>query len=362
MRLLVTGGAGFIGSALVRQVTAETRYELINLDKLTYAGSLASLGDAGADPRHVFERIDICDRGEVDRVFAKYAPDAVIHLAAESHVDRSISGPATFVRTNVVGSSTLLEAATTYWAKRSAAARDSFRFVHVSTDEVYGDIGWDGAPRTEESKYAPSSPYAASKAASDHLARAWCRTYGLPVVVVNASNNYGPYQYPEKLIPLVITKALQRDALPVYGNGKNIRDWLYVEDHARALRAILLRGVPGRTYNVSGRSARTNIAVVHAICALLDELRPDPAGPYRRLVGFVADRPGHDRRYAVDDTRIATEIGWQPRERFETGLEKTVRWYLDNAGWARNVLNAASALSARGLPPKPARTAAGALT
>tara|TARA_R110000850_G_scaffold88691_1_gene190357 strand:- start:14563 stop:15636 length:1074 start_codon:yes stop_codon:yes gene_type:complete len=341
MRVLITGGAGFIGSAVVRQHIAETGATVINIDALTYAGNPESLGDARENPRHVFEHVDIADRAALERVFREHRPDAVMHLAAESHVDRSIEGPAAFVETNVTGTHNLLEAARGYWSKLGGAAKERFRFHHVSTDEVYGDLGPDDPAFTEDTPYAPSSPYSASKAASDHLVRAWHRTYGLPVMITNCSNNYGPYQFPEKLIPLMVLNALDGRPLPVYGRGDNVRDWLYVEDHARALRHVLAHGAVGRTYNIGGRCERTNLEVVHALCAVLDELAPNEQGPYARLIEFVTDRPGHDRRYAIDDTRIANELGWQPTESFETGLRKTVQWYLDNPEWVERVRSGA---------------------
>lgn len=341
MRVLITGGAGFIGSAVVRQHIAETGATVINIDALTYAGNPESLGDARENPRHVFEHVDIADRAALERVFREHRPDAVMHLAAESHVDRSIEGPAAFVETNVTGTHNLLEAARGYWSKLGGEAKERFRFHHVSTDEVYGDLGPDDPAFTEDTPYAPSSPYSASKAASDHLVRAWHRTYGLPVMITNCSNNYGPYQFPEKLIPLMVLNALDGRPLPVYGRGDNVRDWLYVEDHARALRHVLAHGAVGRTYNIGGRCERTNLEVVHALCAVLDELAPNEQGPYARLIEFVTDRPGHDRRYAIDDTRIANELGWQPTESFETGLRKTVKWYLDNPEWVERVRSGA---------------------
>ena len=341
MRVLITGGAGFIGSAVVRQHIAETGATVINIDALTYAGNPESLGDARENPRHVFEHVDIADRAALERVFREHRPDAVMHLAAESHVDRSIEGPAAFVETNVTGTHNLLEAARGYWSKLGGAAKERFRFHHVSTDEVYGDLGPDDPAFTEDTPYAPSSPYSASKAASDHLVRAWHRTYGLPVMITNCSNNYGPYQFPEKLIPLMVLNALDGRPLPVYGRGDNVRDWLYVEDHARALRHVLAHGAVGRTYNIGGRCERTNLEVVHALCAVLDELAPNEQGPYARLIEFVTDRPGHDRRYAIDDTRIANELGWQPTESFETGLRKTVQWSLDNPEWVERVRSGA---------------------
>lgn len=340
MKILVTGGAGFIGSALVRHLILDTPHTVVNVDKLTYAGNLESLRPIGDDPRHVFERLDICDASAMARVFAQHQPDAVMHLAAESHVDRSIDGPAAFIQTNVVGTYTLLEAARHYWASLDAPGRDAFRFHHVSTDEVYGDLGESGGLFTESTPYAPSSPYSASKAGADHLVRAWHRTYGLPVLVSNCSNNYGPYHFPEKLIPLVILNALEGKPLPVYGEGLQVRDWLYVEDHARALLQVVTHGSPGRTYNIGGHNEQRNIDVVRAICTLLEDMAPAAARdrpPYATLITHVADRPGHDIRYAIDAGRIERELGWKPQETFQSGLRKTVRWYLDNLDWCRNV-------------------------
>ncbi|KPV39576.1 dTDP-glucose 4,6-dehydratase [Thiohalorhabdus denitrificans] len=336
-RILVTGGAGFIGSAVVRQLIDETEATVINADALTYAGNLESLGPARDHPRHRFEQVDIRDRAAVERLFRDHRPDAVMHLAAESHVDRSIEGPAAFVETNVTGTQNLLEAARAHWEGFEGAARDRFRFHHVSTDEVYGDLGPDEPPFSEQTPYAPSSPYSASKAASDHLVRAWHQTYGLPILITNCSNNYGPYQFPEKLIPLMILNAVEGRSLPVYGNGENIRDWLYVEDHARALRLVLENGRVGRTYNIGGRCERANLKVVQTVCQILNRLCPHPDYAYERLIEFVPDRPGHDRRYAIDDSRIARELGWAPKESFESGLEKTVQWYLDNQQWLDRV-------------------------
>jgi dTDP-glucose 4,6-dehydratase len=353
MKILVTGGAGFIGSAVVRQLIRETDHEVVNVDKLTYAGNLDSLAEAVADPRHHFERVDICDAGEVARVFDEHRPDAVMHLAAESHVDRSIDGPGEFVRTNVVGTFTLLQAARAYRDTLGGPARDRFRFLHVSTDEVYGSLGEEGL-FTEETAYDPRSPYSASKAASDHLVRAWHHTYGLPTIVTNCSNNYGPYHFPEKLIPLVILRAVAGEPLPVYGRGDNVRDWLFVDDHARALRLVLERGVPGETYNIGGHNERTNIEVVRAICGLLDEMRPDsPHVPHAGLIAFVADRPGHDRRYAIDAGKIGRELGWRPAETFETGLRRTVAWYLENVDWCRNVQSGGYLQERLGLGARP---------
>jgi len=337
---LITGGAGFIGSALVRQLIEQTDHRVVDVDCLTYAGNLESLGDAADHPRHVFQQVDICDAPALQRVFEQYQPDAVLHLAAESHVDRSIDGPAAFVRTNVVGTFTVLQEALRYWREMSVARRRDFRLVHVSTDEVFGSLG-DTGRFTESTPYAPSSPYSASKAGSDHLARAWHRTYGLPVIVTNCSNNYGPCQFPEKLIPLTIHKAVAGERLPVYGRGENVRDWLFVEDHARALRTAVAEGVPGETYNVGGDCERRNIDVVRAICAVLDELKPDPLGPHERLIEFTTDRPGHDFRYAIDASKVRRELGWTPRETFETGIRKTVQWYLENTAWTERVMSGA---------------------
>lgn len=335
--ILVTGGAGFIGSNFVLDWLATSDEPVVNLDALTYAGNLANLASLAGDARHIFVRGDICDRALVDRLLANYRPRAIVHFAAESHVDRSIQGPGEFVRTNVQGTFTLLEAARAYWTALDEPARTAFRFLHVSTDEVYGSLGPDDPPFTETTPYAPNSPYAASKAASDHLVRAWHHTYGLPVLTTNCSNNYGPYQFPEKLIPLVIANALGGRPLPVYGDGLNVRDWLYVGDHCAGVRTVLEKGRQGETYNIGGWNERTNIEIVRRICALLDELRPDPAGSYERLITFVKDRPGHDRRYAIDARKIERELGWRPAETFESGLRKTVRWYLDNQAWLRQV-------------------------
>ena len=335
--ILVTGGAGFIGSALIRQLIAETEVRIIDVDALTYAGNLESLAAARHHPRHIFEHVDIRNRSELDRLFRDHRPDAVMHLAAESHVDRSIDGPAAFVQTNIDGTFNLLEATRSYWNALDTRAQRAFRFHHVSTDEVYGDLGPEDPAFTEETAYAPSSPYAASKAAADHLVRAWHRTFAIPVLITNCSNNYGPYQFPEKLIPLMILNALQGKPLPVYAKGDNVRDWLYVEDHARALRRVLEAGKPGRTYNIGGGAERTNLKVVQNICMMLDELAPRAAGSYSELVQFVSDRPGHDRRYAINYKRINDELSWTPKERFETGLRKTVQWYLDHPEWVERV-------------------------
>jgi len=337
---LITGGAGFIGSAVVRHLLADSAHRVVNLDKLTYAGNLESLPGAADHPRYAFECVDICDRRELDRVLREHNPDAVMHLAAESHVDRSIDGAGAFIHTNIVGTYTLLDAARDYWRQMPESRRGGFRFHHVSTDEVYGDLSEGGGLFVENTPYAPSSPYAASKASSDHLVRAWKRTYGLPVVITNCSNNYGPYQFPEKLIPLMILNALDGKPLPVYGRGNQIRDWLYVEDHARALVAVLLRGALGETYNIGGHNEQRNLDVVETLCSLLDELVPTrPAGrkQHRELITFVTDRPGHDLRYAIDAGKIERELGWKPAETFETGLRKTVEWYLNNRTWCQRV-------------------------
>ncbi|PJG45146.1 dTDP-glucose 4,6-dehydratase (plasmid) [Sphingobium sp. LB126] len=333
MRVIVTGGAGFIGSALVRYLVLEKGYEVLTVDALTYAGCEASLKAVEGKANHRFLKANVRDVSAMDEVIAGFRPDRIMHLAAESHVDRSITGAADFIQTNVVGTFTLLEAARGYWNGLTGVAKADFRFLHVSTDEVYGSLGNEGLFE-ESTPYDPSSPYSASKAASDHLAKAWQRTYGLPVVVSNCSNNYGPYHFPEKLIPLTILNALAGRALPVYGKGENVRDWLYVDDHARALDLIIEKGVPGETYNVGGRNERRNIDVVRRICAVLDELVPADA-PREELIEFVTDRPGHDARYAIDATRLETELGWRAQENFDSGIEKTVRWYLHNEWWWR---------------------------
>ena len=336
-KILITGGAGFIGSAVIRQLIVETAVTVINVDKLTYAGNLQSLSSVADEPHYRFEHVDICDAVEVARLFREHQPDAVMHLAAESHVDRSITGPAAFIETNIVGTYTLLEAAREYWNNQSVERKNTFRFHHISTDEVYGSLQ-DSGFFTEKTAYQPNSPYSASKASSDHLVRAWHHTYGLPVVTTNCSNNYGPYHFPEKLIPLTILNAVNGKPLPIYGKGDNIRDWLYVDDHARALRLVLEKGRVGETYNIGGWNEKTNLEVVHAVCAILDELRPQDA-PYASLITFVQDRPGHDHRYAIDASKIANEFGWKPQETFETGLRKTVEWYLTNAGWVNAVVS-----------------------
>ena len=332
MRLLVTGGAGFIGSALCRKL-ARSGDDLVVVDKLTYAASVEALEDLPGSGRLDLCRVDVCDRPALDRLLAEHRPDAVVHLAAETHVDRSIEGAAPFLQTNVVGTYTLLEAALAYWTSLAGPARDGFRFLHVSTDEVYGSLGATGA-FTEESPYAPNSPYAATKAAADHLVRAWQRTYGLPTLISNCSNNYGPYQFPEKLIPLMVIKALAGEPLPVYGTGGNVRDWLHVDDHADALHTILRRGRVGEKYNVGGNAERTNLEIVEAICATLDAVAPRPDGrPHATAIAFVDDRPGHDHRYAIDPRKIAAELGWRPRVAFEAGLAATIRWFVDHRPW-----------------------------
>lgn len=338
--VLVTGGAGFIGSAVVRALLSEASISVVNVDALTYAGNLASLDGFEGHERYHFERQDICNRAEIARIFRSYTPDAVMHLAAESHVDRSIDAPMTFIQTNLVGTASLLEEARSYWTSLNASRKSAFRFVHVSTDEVFGDLEPGEQRFDEESNYHPSSPYSASKAGADHLVRAWCRTYGLPAIVTNCSNNYGPRQHPEKLIPLSIVRALQGQRLPVYGDGKNIRDWLYVEDHAEALIQILQEGKVGETYAIGAECELTNIEIVNTICAQLEQQAPDRApagGGFASLIEFVRDRPGHDKRYAIDPTRIGSELGWRARETFETGLAKTVRWYIDNLDWCAKI-------------------------
>lgn len=337
MTILVTGGAGFIGSNFVLDWVASHHEPIINLDLLTYAGNLGNLASLRGDSRHVFVHGDVCNRELVDRLFDQHAPRAVVHFAAESHVDRSIHGPGSFIQTNVVGTYSLLEAARTYWNALPEAARNAFRFLHVSTDEVYGSLAPKDPPFAETRAYEPNSPYSASKAASDHLVRAWSHTYGLPVLTTNCSNNYGPYQFPEKLIPLVITNALSGKPLPIYGDGRQIRDWLYVEDHCSAIRCVLEHGRPGETYNVGGWNEQANIDVVMAICSLLDQMHPSKDGPHSRLLTFVTDRPGHDRRYAIDARKIERELGWRPTQSFETGIRKTVAWYLNNPQWIAEV-------------------------
>ncbi|WP_435749880.1 dTDP-glucose 4,6-dehydratase [Thauera sp. AutoDN2] len=339
--ILVTGGAGFIGANFVLDWLKGSDEPVLNLDALTYAGNLENLASLQNDPRHVFVHGDICDRPLLDRLFAEHAPRAIVHFAAESHVDRSIHGPGAFVRTNVEGTFTLLEAARAYWSGLPANAREGFRFLHVSTDEVYGSLGPNDPAFTETKTYEPNSPYSASKAASDHLVRAWHHTYGLPVLTTNCSNNYGPCQFPEKLIPLMIVNALAGKPLPVYGDGLNVRDWLYVGDHCSAIREVLARGRSGETYNIGGWNELANIEIVRTVCGLLDALRPDPAGSRERLIAHVTDRPGHDRRYAIDARKIERELGWRPAETFASGIRKTVEWYLDNPAWLANVQSGA---------------------
>ncbi|MGN0878591.1 MAG: dTDP-glucose 4,6-dehydratase [Oligosphaeraceae bacterium] len=330
--IIVTGGAGFIGSSLIRHLVGNRLANVCNLDKLTYAGNLESLRDVEKSPLYRFAQLDICDAEGVRQLFADFQPDAIMHLAAESHVDRSIDDPLCFVRTNVLGTANLLQCALDYWRALPADRRETFRFQHISTDEVYGSLGPDGL-FTETTPYDPKSPYSASKASSDHLVRAWGHTFGLPVLLSNCSNNYGPYHFPEKLIPLIILNALDGKQLPIYGKGDNIRDWLFVEDHAKALWLINQKGVPGETYNIGGRNERTNLQVVQTVCRILDELRPKPQGRYEDQIVFVADRPGHDRRYAIDADKLRHQLGWQPEENFDTGIRRTVQWYLDNAWW-----------------------------
>ncbi|ENR2168005.1 dTDP-glucose 4,6-dehydratase [Vibrio vulnificus] len=351
MKILVTGGAGFIGSAVIRHIINHTQDSVVNLDKLTYAGNLESLSGVAESSRYVFEQVDICDRAELDRVFAQHKPDAVMHLAAESHVDRSIDGPAAFIETNIIGTYNLLEAARAYWLTLEENVKAHFRFHHISTDEVYGDLEGTDDLFTETTSYAPSSPYSASKASSDHLVRAWQRTYGFPTLVTNCSNNYGPYHFPEKLIPLMILNALDGKPLPVYGDGMQIRDWLFVEDHARALYKVVTEGEIGETYNIGGHNEKANIEVVKTICDLLEELRPSkPEGveSYESLITYVKDRPGHDVRYAIDATKIAQELNWTPEETFDSGIRKTVEWYLNNQHWWQRVLDGSYSLERLG--------------
>lgn len=338
--ILVTGGAGFIGANFVLNWLGNADADsVVNVDKLTYAGNLKTLASLEGNPRHIFSRSDICDRAALDRLLAEYQPRAVLHFAAESHVDRSIHGPGEFIQTNIVGTFTLLEAVRAYWSGLDDARKGAFRFLHVSTDEVFGSLGPNDPPFSEATAYAPNSPYSASKAGSDHLVRAYHHTYGLPVLTTNCSNNYGPYHFPEKLIPLMIANALGGKPLPVYGDGLNVRDWLYVGDHCAAIREVLARGRLGETYNVGGWNEKTNLDVVHTLCDLLDELKPKASGSYRDQITFVKDRPGHDRRYAIDARKLERELGWKPAETFETGLRKTVQWYLDNQAWVQDVMS-----------------------
>lgn len=341
MKIIVTGGAGFIGSAVIRFLSEHTKYEVLNIDKLTYAGNLESLDNVSDRPNYQFKQINICDFTKIEQIFNRYKPDAIIHLAAESHVDRSIDGPAEFINTNIIGTYTLLEAAKNYWLQLEQSKKDAFRFLHVSTDEVFGSLGTDGK-FTETSSYDPRSPYSASKASSDHLVRAWHHTYGLPILITNCSNNYGPYQFPEKLIPLMIINALNSKSLPIYGTGENIRDWLYVDDHARALIKVLTKGEIGETYNIGGNNEKTNLEVVELLCEILQEKSPPRSKGvrhYKDLINYVADRPGHDQRYAIDSSKIKQKLGWVPRESFNSGLIKTVDWYLANKEWWSRVLD-----------------------
>ena len=351
--IFVTGGAGFIGSAVIRHLLDDSEAFIVNIDKLTYASNLQSIPQA-TTARYVLAKQDICNGPALRGLFDKYQPSAVMHLAAESHVDRSIDGPGEFIQTNIVGTFTLLQEALRSWRKLEEPRRKSFRFLHVSTDEVFGSLGQEGL-FTETSPYAPNSPYSASKASSDHLVRAWCETYELPAIITNCSNNYGPYHFPEKLIPHMIIKGLAEENLPVYGDGQNVRDWLYVGDHARALRQVLEFGRVGETYNVGGRNERSNLYVVEQICGLLDAMQPVPAGARKRLISFVADRPGHDRRYAIDASKLEQELGWGAKETFESGLEKTVRWYLANTAWWQEILRTGYAASRIGLAPVAAK-------
>lgn len=338
IKILVTGGAGFIGSAVIRHIIKDTEHHVLNIDKLTYAGNLESLISVSDNPRYQFSETDICDYAALEQLFTDFQPDIVMHLAAESHVDRSIDGPAAFITTNIVGTYTLLDVARKYWQNLDEGKKSKFKFHHISTDEVYGDLEGTTDLFTENTAYLPSSPYSASKASSDHLVRAWHRTYGFPVVITNCSNNYGPYHFPEKLIPLVILNALEGKPLPVYGNGQQIRDWLFVEDHARALYRVATEGVVGETYNIGGHNEKQNIEVIKTICQILDELKPQLNGQnYEKLMTFVKDRPGHDLRYAIDASKIERELGWKPQESFETGIRKTVQWYLDNLEWCHRV-------------------------
>jgi dTDP-glucose 4,6-dehydratase len=354
MNILVTGGAGFIGSAVCRLLCGNPGHHVVNVDKLTYAGNLESLRQIENHPNYSFVNADICDASVIDDLLRRHDIDVIMHLAAESHVDRSIDGPSAFIETNIVGTFRLLSAALTYWRGLSGEKKNAFRFHHISTDEVFGDLPFDEGVFTEDTPYAPSSPYSASKAASDHLVRAWHETYGLPVVVSNCSNNYGPFHFPEKLIPLAILNALHEKPIPVYGTGANVRDWLFVDDHARALELVATKGVPGESYNVGGNSERSNLVVVETICDVLDDMKPRPGGgSYRDLIAFVSDRPGHDRRYAIDASKISRELGWQPSETFESGLARTVRWYLDNDWWWKPIRDGRYAGERLGSPLAP---------
>ena len=338
MKILITGGAGFIGSAVIRHIIENTKDCVVNVDKLTYAGNLESLVSVDSNQNYCFEKVDICNRDELDSVFNKHQPDAVMHLAAESHVDRSIDGPSEFIQTNIIGTYNLLEASRHYWLGLGKDKKGNFKFHHISTDEVYGDLEGPTDLFTEETSYAPSSPYSASKASSDHLVRAWLRTYGFPTVITNCSNNYGPYHFPEKLIPLCILNALNGETLPIYGNGQQIRDWLYVKDHCNAIRLVLEEGQLGETYNVGGSNEKTNLYVVEVLCGILDELKPKKDGSkYATQIAYVKDRPGHDKRYAIDATKLESELGWKPEETFESGIRKTVEWYLDHQDWVGRV-------------------------
>jgi dTDP-glucose 4,6-dehydratase len=350
MKIIVTGGAGFIGSNLVRHLVGQGHH-VVNIDKLTYAGNLASLVGIENKPNYRFAKADIADHATIKSIVNSFAPDAIMHLAAESHVDRSIDGPREFIQTNVIGTFNLLECALSHWRSLSKDDKEMFRFLHVSTDEVYGSLGHEGY-FSEDTRYDPHSPYSASKAASDHLVRAWGSTYGLPVLVTNCSNNYGPYQFPEKLLPVVILKCLRKEAIPVYGKGDNVRDWLYVEDHCEALLEVLLKGTPGETYNIGGSNEMQNIDIVRMVCNLVDEMRPNSnleSGPSTELITFVTDRPGHDKRYAIDATKLRDTLGWQPKQDRVTGLRKTVRWYIENASWWQSILNGSYRLERQGL-------------
>ena len=349
-KILVTGGAGFIGSALIRYLMEQTDYHVVNIDKLTYAGNLESLDSVSGHPRYTFEQLDICDREGLERIFTQYRPDAVMHLAAETHVDRSIDDPEAFIQTNIIGTFTLLEITRHYWQTLELKARSAFRFLHVSTDEVYGTLSGQDL-FTEQTPYDPRSPYSASKAASDHLASAWFHTYGLPVLITNCANNYGPYQFPEKLIPVVVMKALAGEPIPVYGTGESVRDWLYVEDHARALVTVLEQGHLGKTYNIGGHNEVRTLTLVENICTILDDLRPHSTSvPHTSLISFVEDRPGHDMRYAIDSSKMKDKLHWLPEETFETGLRQTVKWYLANQAWCKRVMDGSYRLERLGLP------------